>query len=102
MDRHGKVRTALTVVLKHAEAVTTFNGFQAVVDAVTATDWNEAVQNVVEVCRRDLINREVTVVNAPFREVGRNHFIGMLRERFVVLTETYSAAAGGYRRCQPQ
>ena len=87
VDRHGKVRTALTVVLKHAEAVTTFNGFQAVVDAVTATDWNEAVQNVVEVCRRDLINREVTVVNAPFREVGRNHFIGMLRERFVVLLE---------------
>ena len=87
VDRHGIVRTALTVVLEHAEAVAAFNGFQAVVDAVTATDWNEAVKNVVEVCRRDLINREVTVINAPLREVGRNHFIGMLRKRFVILFE---------------
>lgn len=54
VDRHGIVRSALTVVLEHAEAVAAFNGFQAVVDAVTATDWNEAVKNVVEVCRRIL------------------------------------------------
>ncbi len=94
VDRHGIVRTALTVVLKHAEAVAAFNGFQAIVNAVTATDWNEAVQNVVEVSRRNFINREVTIVNAPFREIGCNHFIGVLRESLVVFLH------GGVQRQQ--
>jgi hypothetical protein len=65
-----EVRTARTGALQRGEAVTAFNGFQAVVDAVAAADWNEAIQNVVKVSCRDFINREVTVVNTPFREIG--------------------------------
>ena len=83
----GIVRTARAVALQYGEAVTAFNGFQAIVDAVAATDWNEAIEDVVKVRCRDFINREVTIVNAPFREIRRNHFISMFGERFVVLLQ---------------
>ena len=87
VDRHGVVRTASTGFLQVGEAVAVFNGFQTVVDAVAATDWNEAVQDVVQVSGRDFIDREVTAINAPLREVGGNHFIGMFCEGFVVFLQ---------------
>ncbi len=67
--------------------------FCAVVDAITATDWNEAVQNVVQVSHRDFIYGEVTVIDAPLREIGRDHFVSVLRKGFVVLLQ-----GGGQRQ----
>ncbi len=84
VDRHLEVLTASTGALKRFEAVTAFDGFQAVVDAVAAADWNEAIKNVVKVSRRDFVYREVTVVNTPLREISTHYFIGVLREGFVI------------------
>ena len=78
VDCHGEIRAALTVALENFEAVTAFNGFQTIVDAIAAADWNEAIQNMVKVCCRDFVYREVTAIYAPFREIGCNHFVGVL------------------------
>ena len=94
VNRHLEVLTARTGALQRFEAVTPFDGFQAVVDAIAAADWNEAIQNVVKVSCRDFIHREFTVINAPLREIGTDHFIGMLREGFIIFLH------GGVKRQQ--
>lgn len=35
----------------------------------------------------DLIRREVSIVNAPLREIGTDDFIGMLSESFVIFQQ---------------
>ena len=84
VDRHGVVLAALTGAFQRLQRA---GGFGAVVNTVAATDWNEAVQQVVNVRDRNFVCREVTVVHAPLREVSANHFIGVLRERFVVFQQ---------------
>src|SRR5690606_38161331 len=84
VDSHGVIRTTRTGAFEGFQRT---GGFGAVVDAVPATHWDKAINDVVQVVDRDFINREVTIVNAPLREIGRNHFIGVLRESFVIFLQ---------------
>ena len=94
VDRHGIVLSAIAGAFQRFKTVAAFDGFQAVIDAVAAANGNKAVQDMVQISRRDFIYREITSIHAPFREVRAHHFIGMLSKRFIVFLH------GGIQRQQ--
>ncbi|MNM13137.1 hypothetical protein D3C81_233230 [compost metagenome] len=82
VDRHLEVFTALAGTLQRLE--TAFDLFETVVNAVTAADRDKTVQQVRQVLRRNFIDGEVTVINAPFNEIRTDDFAGVLFIRFIL------------------
>ncbi len=63
------------------------NLFEAVVEAITATDRGEAIEDMGQVLGRQLVHGEVAIIDPPLHIVGADHLAGLVDIGFVILLQ---------------